>query len=160
MDIDAELERWQREREQIVTATVIAVRGSTPRAPGARLAFAASGRLVGSVSGGCVESEVSRRAREVFESGQPVIASFAVGEPDETGVGLSCGGGIDVLIERFADDQAWRAYRAAVSNAKAVVRVVAVAPARLMGRRMVVDATEAIGSVDPSMDARIVESAR
>ena len=66
MSIDAELDRWHREGERVATATVIAVRGSTPRTAGARLVFTANGRMTGSVSGGCVESDVVRRGRDVL----------------------------------------------------------------------------------------------
>jgi xanthine dehydrogenase accessory factor len=160
MDIDAELDRWERDGERIATATIIAVRGSTPRSPGARLAFTASGRMTGSVSGGCVENDLVRRGRDVIESGLPVIASFAVGEPTDTGVALSCGGGIDVLIERHADDAVWRASRAALGRSVPVVRAVAVGPASLLGRRMLLGATETVGSIASKLDPVIVEEAR
>jgi len=159
MDIDAEIERWHREGERVATATVTAVRGSTPRGPGARLAFTAGGRMAGSVSGGCVESDIVRRGRDVLESGLPAIASFAVGEPADTGVGLSCGGGIDVLIECCADDAVWRASRAVLARALPVVRAVAVGPASLLGRRMLLGATETVGSIDSKLDSVVVEAA-
>src|SRR5512144_2616113 len=116
--------------------------------------------MAGSVSGGCVENEVLRRGSGVVDTGTPVVASFAVGEGADIGVALSCGGGIDVLIERCADDAVWRACRAAVARGLPAVRVVAVSPPNLLGRRMLLGATETVGSIDTKLDAAITEEAR
>ena len=83
-------------------ATVIRTWGSSPCPPGSRLAMTRSGRIAGSVSGGCIESEVSVRAQEVLDTGRSQIASFDVSEQTAWSVGLACGGEVEVLIEAVA----------------------------------------------------------
>jgi xanthine dehydrogenase accessory factor len=58
-----------------------------------------SGRFIGSVSGGCVEGEVMRCAREVIETGEPELLEFGIANEDAWSVGLSCGGRIQVFVE-------------------------------------------------------------
>jgi xanthine/CO dehydrogenase XdhC/CoxF family maturation factor len=70
-EILPEVEQWKKDGEQVVVATVVASRRSAPRPIGSSLAISESGKMCGSVSGGCVESDVFENAREVFESGKP-----------------------------------------------------------------------------------------
>ncbi|MCS6781488.1 MAG: XdhC family protein, partial [Geminicoccaceae bacterium] len=83
MDDDAEdvltiAGRWAAEGERVAFATVVETWGSSPRPPGSRLAVTASGRMAGSVSGGCIESAVAEAAREVMASGVPRLLTFGV----------------------------------------------------------------------------------
>jgi xanthine dehydrogenase accessory factor len=59
------------------------------------------GELCGSVSGGCVESDIAEQAKEVLETGVPRMLSYGISDDDALGVGLPCGGEIDVFVERF-----------------------------------------------------------
>jgi len=68
-EILQELERWRAAGERIAVATVVATRRSAPRPIGSKLAVSESGELAGSVSGGCVESEVVEAGREVLAGG-------------------------------------------------------------------------------------------
>ncbi|MCH7953654.1 MAG: XshC-Cox1 family protein, partial [Chloroflexi bacterium] len=113
-EILADLDRWQAAKEEIALATLTAVRGSAPRLPGARLAVTRSGKMAGSVSGGCVENDVFERALQVLDSGLPVMTSYGISDEAGLRVGLSCGGTIDVLIEPFVADEAWLALRGAI----------------------------------------------
>src|SRR2546425_403763 len=63
------------------------------------MAVSASGEVVGSVSGGCVESAVYEVAREVIETGRPQTHRYGVSDGDAFAVGLTCGGVLDVLVE-------------------------------------------------------------
>src|SRR3990172_5955008 len=108
-DILPELERWLSSGEAVALATLVRVHGSAPRRLGARLIATRAGRLAGSVSGGCAESDVLERARSVLEDGRPALVRYAVDDGTGLDVGLSCGGSIDVLIEAFRADGAWRA---------------------------------------------------
>ncbi len=65
-EILPEIERWQRAGEKVVVATVVATRRSAPRPVGTSLAVSESGEMCGSVSGGCVESDVFENAQEVL----------------------------------------------------------------------------------------------
>jgi xanthine dehydrogenase accessory factor len=98
-EILPEVERWQQEGERVVLATVVASRRSAPRPIGSSLAISESGRMCGSVSGGCVESDVYENAREVLESGEPRLVSYGFTDDEAWSVGLPCGGEIDVFLE-------------------------------------------------------------
>ena len=96
-----EVERWRDSGEKVVVATVVAARRSAPRPVGTSLAVSESGQMCGSVSGGCVESDVYENAREVLETGQPKLLSYGIADEEAWSVGLPCGGEIDVFVERF-----------------------------------------------------------
>ncbi|MBX5444036.1 XdhC family protein [Sphaerobacter sp.] len=100
-DILPEIEKWQQEGEEIALATVVRASGSAPRPVGAKLAVTASGRMAGSVSGGCVEGAVFETAREVIKSGRPQLVHYGISDEMAWDVGLSCGGQIDVFIEKL-----------------------------------------------------------
>jgi xanthine/CO dehydrogenase XdhC/CoxF family maturation factor len=95
-----DVHRWREQGEDVVVATVIATRRSAPRPVGTSLAISSSGKMCGSVSGGCVESDVYEHAREVLESGQPKLISYGIADEEAWEVGLPCGGEIDVFVER------------------------------------------------------------
>jgi xanthine dehydrogenase accessory factor len=100
-EIVDEVERWRGRGERVAVATVIATRKSAPRPVGAKLAISESGAMCGSVSGGCVENDVALQALEVMESGGHRILTYGITEDQALGVGLPCGGEIDVLLERL-----------------------------------------------------------
>ncbi|MHB1242402.1 MAG: XdhC family protein [Gaiellaceae bacterium] len=100
-EILPEIERWRQEGERVVVATVVGNRRSAPRPVGSSLAIAESGKLCGSVSGGCVEGDVVEQAREVFASGEPRLVSYGISDEEAWAVGLPCGGEIDVFVERL-----------------------------------------------------------
>lgn len=64
--------------------TITRTSGSTPRKPGAKMLLLASGEVVGTIGGGCVEAEIWQEAREVMKTGQPrlVVRGMAFGAPD------------------------------------------------------------------------------
>jgi xanthine/CO dehydrogenase XdhC/CoxF family maturation factor len=99
-EILPEMEQWRKDGEKIVVATVVATRRSAPRPIGASLAISESGKMCGSVSGGCVESDVFESAQEVFETGEPKLLSYGIDDDVAWSVGLPCGGEIDVFLER------------------------------------------------------------
>jgi xanthine dehydrogenase accessory factor len=158
-----EIERWLENGEEVALATVVGVRGSSPRPAGARLAVTRSGRMSGAVSAGCVESDVHRRAIEVLDRGLAEIVRFSVSEAPELDVGLSCGGSIDVLIEPvLAGDVPWRDLSAALAEERPVVLAEVVEPAALRGTKLTLrDAGHRMGdSLPGSVQAAIVEESR
>ena len=88
-----QLIRWRdRGDEHMALATVLATRRSAPRPVGSKLAVSEQGELAGSVSGGCVESEVALTAREVLENGEPKMLTYGITDEQAGSVGLPCGG--------------------------------------------------------------------
>ena len=99
-EILEEVDRWRESGEKVVVATVVATRRSAPRPVGTSLAVSESGKMCGSVSGGCVESDVYENARQVMETGEPKLLSYGIADEEAWSVGLPCGGEIDVFVER------------------------------------------------------------
>lgn len=95
------VEAWTAAGEDAALCTVIATWGSSPCPPGSRMAVRADGSFVGSVSGGCVESEVLRVSNDVIGTGRPRLLSFGVAQEEAWAVGLPCGGEIEVFIQRI-----------------------------------------------------------
>ncbi len=87
-------------------ATVVRVEGSSYRRPGARMLISADGRIVGGVSGGCLERDVVQRAGAVMASGKAIVVRYDTTPDFDTGAGysLGCGGTIDVLVEPLGND--------------------------------------------------------
>jgi xanthine dehydrogenase accessory factor len=100
-EIVDEVERWRKRGERVAVATVVATRRSAPRPVGSKFAVSESGALCGSVSGGCVESDIAEHAKAVLETGVPRLLSYGISDDEAIGVGLPCGGEIDVFVERF-----------------------------------------------------------
>jgi xanthine dehydrogenase accessory factor len=82
--------------------TVVATFQSAPRPPGASMIVGPDGEAVGSVSGGCVEGAVYELGESVVESGQPVLQRYGVSDDDAFAVGLTCGGILDVYVEKVS----------------------------------------------------------
>jgi xanthine dehydrogenase accessory factor len=99
-EVVPDIERWRACGERFALATVVATRRSAPRPVGSKLAVSEGGELAGSVSGGCVESDVADQAREVLATGRPKLLSYGIADEDAWEVGLPCGGEIDVFVER------------------------------------------------------------
>lgn len=88
--------------EAAALATVVQVQGSSYRRPGARMLVTRAGAVAGSVSGGCLESDVVRQAQQVLQTGRAVVATYDTTADSDIvfGVGLGCQGVINILIER------------------------------------------------------------
>jgi xanthine dehydrogenase accessory factor len=99
-DVLPELMRWWRSGETVGVGTVVATFRSAPRPPGASMLVGPDGTAVGSVSGGCVEGAVYDLAESVVQSGEPVLERYGVSDDDAFAVGLTCGGILDVYVEK------------------------------------------------------------
>src|SRR5439155_1917429 len=98
-DILPELHRWRARGDRVAMARVVATRRSAPRPIGSKLIVSETGELAGSVSGGCVESEVVEAAREVLSGGEPRLLTYGISDDLALSVGLPCGGEIDVWVD-------------------------------------------------------------
>ena len=93
----------------VVLATVVKVEGSAYRRPGARMLVSRFGRPEGTISGGCLEADVAKKAWWLTEAG-PALRSYSTAEDGEEGdetlrFGLGCNGVVHVLFERIAADR-------------------------------------------------------
>jgi xanthine/CO dehydrogenase XdhC/CoxF family maturation factor len=102
MDVLEQASAWLAEGEQVALATVVQTWGSSPRPVGSQLAVSLSGRMAGSVSGGCIESAVAQAALESLRSGAVKLLDFGVTNDQAWEVGLACGGQVSVLVEPLA----------------------------------------------------------
>jgi len=108
LDIAADLLEALGAGRRIAVATVTTVDGSAPRALGTSMAVDDQGRVLGSISGGCVEGAVYQAAEGVLETGVPVLAEFGFTDGDAFEAGLSCGGRIEVFVHEVTADSGAR----------------------------------------------------
>ncbi|MDH6514591.1 xanthine dehydrogenase accessory factor [Streptomyces sp. SAI-208] len=97
-DILPVLNGWYTAGLPFGLATVVSTSRSAPRDPGAAMAVGPGDEVVGSVSGGCVESAVFEVAKEVVASGEARLETFGYSDEDAFTVGLTCGGEITLLV--------------------------------------------------------------
>lgn len=152
-----DIKLWREEGEDVALATVVETWGSAPRGVGAKMALTASGRISGSVSGGCVEGAVFDSGVETLETGRPQLLSFGVADETAWDVGLACGGQIAVFVEQlepeiFTQVQDWLVKE----QAGAIISVVK-GPSQLFGKKLLITADgDILGSVDATLDEQLV----
>jgi xanthine dehydrogenase accessory factor len=103
-DVLPELMKWWDAGETVGVGTVVATFQSAPRPAGASMLVGPDGTAVGSVSGGCVEGAVYDLAQSVVESGTSVLERYGVSDDDAFAVGLTCGGILDVFVEKVSQE--------------------------------------------------------
>ncbi|GAA1902915.1 XdhC family protein [Streptantibioticus ferralitis] len=163
LDIADELLDWCERGRPFAVATVVAIGGSAPRQPGAALAVDAEGTVIGSVSGGCVEGAVYELCQQALQAGDaavPVLERFGYSDEDAFAVGLTCGGIIDIFVQRVdpaARPEVARALAAAAAGQAAAVARIVKGPAELLGGTMAVTADGAYegGFGDPALDGTV-----
>jgi len=101
----ARLDGMDEAQPQAAVATVVATRSSAPRPVGSKLIVREDGSIEGSVSNGCVESDVVLAAQEVLADGEPRLLTYGITDEMAFGVGLPCGGEIDVFVEPLRGEQ-------------------------------------------------------
>ena len=106
------LRALERDNGQAVLATVVKVEGSAYRRPGARMLIPLYGGTVGTISGGCLESEVAKKAWWLTDSGEAVIRRYSTATQDDDDdqdaaltFGLGCNGTVHVLLERHSAEK-------------------------------------------------------
>ena len=99
-DILSVAAQWRANGEDVAVATVTETWGSSPRPPGSQMALTASGRMAGSVSGGCIEGAVAEAAVTTLATGVPQVLEYGIANERAWEVGLACGGSLTILLER------------------------------------------------------------
>ena len=100
-DVIETVRTWLGEGRSVALGTVVGVKRSAPRPPGAKMAVSSGGELHGAVSGGCVEGAVVTAAEEVLRGGAPRLLHFGIADEEAWNVGLPCGGEIDVWVQEY-----------------------------------------------------------
>ena len=102
-DVIDDVRQWMDAGSRVAIATVVGVKRSAPRAPGAKMAVNDAGEVSGAVSGGCVEGAVVEAAAGVLAGDGPQLLHFGIADSEAWDVGLPCGGEIDVFIEEYRE---------------------------------------------------------
>jgi xanthine dehydrogenase accessory factor len=166
-DVLAAIEGLAAKGERMALATIVAVRGSTYRRPGARLLVPEDGSPVGNLSGGCLEGDVADMARVVMDEGRARLAGWDLTADDDAvwGLGLGCNGAIEVFIEPAENAaQVAGALRAALAEERPISVVTVVESSRAgiaPGARLVVrpDGTTDGTLGDPAADTTALDVA-
>ncbi|HET8595667.1 MAG TPA: XdhC family protein, partial [Intrasporangium sp.] len=152
-----ELLRWWQDGHTIGVGTVVGTWRSAPRPPGAAMLVGPEGEAVGSVSGGCVEGAVYELAQEVVSTGDPVLQRYGVSDDDAFAVGLTCGGILDVFVEKVSQETFPElgdvAADIAAGRPVAVATVVEHPDPAWLGRRLVIHPEEADADGQSSAEA-------
>ena len=131
-----DLRDWRRAGQRAILVTVVRSWGSSPRPVGSILALAESGRLTGSVSGGCIEDDLAYRYKELWRaqavaggpaSMAPVALTYGVSADEAHRFGLPCGGTLELLVEHDPDPSELDALLQALAAGRLVRRRVRVA---------------------------------
>src|SRR4051794_10736990 len=101
--------RWLGEDRRVVAATLGETLGSAPLDPGATMLVAASGRIEGSVTGGCVEGALVEEAQGVFAGAPPRVATYGITDQQAVDVGLMCGGTVRIFVLEIRAREAYEA---------------------------------------------------
>ena len=157
-DVREDIARWAERGDRIAIATLIAVRRSAPLPAGARFAISGSGELSGSVSSGCVEGDLHERLTALLGGGAPATVTYGITDDMAAGVGLSCGGEIDVLLDAHdPGDPVWqRLWQLREAGAPSVLLTGAAAPTR--SRHLLLEADRSLGSLGSAELDRLARS--
>jgi xanthine dehydrogenase accessory factor len=140
-DVLGELGQWWREGRDVGMATVVATWRSAPRPAGATMLVGDDGTAVGSVSGGCVEGAVYELCQEAIATGVPRLQRYGISDDDAFEVGLTCGGIIDLWIEKVSSTTfpELGSVIESIDNAEPVAVVTCIeGPSDRLGRRLIV----------------------
>lgn len=150
LDILDTVDQWIAQNRAVALATVVETWGSAPRGIGSKMAVTSDMAMIGSVSGGCVETAVVEEALESLAKGKPRLLHFGVSDDTAWEVGLACGGKISVLVEPL-DKQWWEKIAQDVRQDTAAVTAT-VLDGDLAGQKALVEASGLVYATDKLRD--------
>jgi xanthine dehydrogenase accessory factor len=164
-DILDPITKWWDANETFGLATVVQTFSSAPREPGAAMAVSATGEVVGSVSGGCVEGAVYELAAEVTATGQPVLRRYGISDNDAFAVGLTCGGIIDIFVEPASQERfsaLGEIAEAVRAGAPVAVATIVEGPGQIGSRRIIWEGERSDGTLGAGdrLDEAVDDDAR
>ena len=141
--IDA-FKRTDLAQRKVALATVVQVRGSSYRSPGARMLITDDGKWVGSISGGCLEGDALRKARQVMTDRKPLTVTYDTRDDSNQnlGIGLGCNGVIDVLIEPVEEQNTYnpiQLFESLISSKEAVALATVFFGAKYTGEKLLIN---------------------
>ena len=135
-DILTDLIHWRDQGKPIALATVVQTWGSSPRMAGSKMALTHDGKVVGSVSGGCVENAVVEAGLESLKTRKPQLLHFGVADETAWEVGLACGGNIDIFVKPLDVEFFEELYPVLDNEQPAVTVTIVCGPDELLGREL------------------------
>lgn len=135
------IEQAWEDGEKTVMLTITTVKGSAYRLPGAKMMMTNAGKMLGTLSGGCLESDLYGWAEKVMEDGQPRCVNYDLSESELWSLGIGCKGTLEVLIEPILPDDAfWQSAKNAIASDKAISLAIELPT----GRRVLFDQSQPV----------------
>src|SRR6266508_5594222 len=103
-DVMEALDGWAKGGDRVALATVVDTKKSAPQPSGTKMAINDEGKMVGAVSGGCVEGQVVQVAEGILAGDDPQLLHYGIADEDAWDVGLPCGGEISIWVETYDAD--------------------------------------------------------
>jgi xanthine dehydrogenase accessory factor len=155
--------QWLDEGRRVVAATLVETVGSAPLEPGTEMLVDDSGRIEGSVTGGCVEGALVEEAQGVLSGAPPRVATYGISDQQAADVGLMCGGTVRVFVHELEEPQraALAATREAI-EAEQPVALTTMLDGPSAGAQMVVTEEGTVGSLGVAdlLDRSVAREAR
>ncbi|MDA2962689.1 MAG: XdhC family protein [Actinomycetota bacterium] len=162
-EIIDEIAPWYESGASFALATVTRTWSSAPRPVGAAMAVSQSGEVIGSVSGGCVESAIYEVALEVLKTGIAKSVTYGVSDDNAFSVGLTCGGTIELFIQIINKESfpEFGQIVLAINEHRPIATATIIDGAATIGARILFDALQVWGSLDsPGLDYSVSEDGR
>ncbi|KPV44574.1 XdhC family protein [Alicyclobacillus ferrooxydans] len=149
----ARIEQAWNDSEQAAMLTITQVKGSAYRLPGAKMMMTNAGKMLGTLSGGCLESDLYGWAEKALEDGQPRLVNYDLSENELWSLGIGCKGTLEVLIQPIqAADPFWSAVRTAIAKDTAVSLAIELPN----GARVLFDGNSPIAGEGSDLPAEVV----
>src|SRR4051812_21538118 len=153
--------QWLEEGRRVVAAKLVETVGSAPLEPGAEMLVDDSGRIEGSVTGGCVEGALVEEAQGILAGAPPRVATYGISDEQAVGVGLMCGGTVRVFMHEVRTRAALEAVRDEI-DAERPVALATLLDGPSAGSTMAVTDDGVVGGLDPGelLDDNVARDAR